>query len=726
MPPGNQSKSISIRQSLLRNLLLLVLAVSGAVLVVTILAGRNIVREISHTVIDSAATQTRMELDHFFETIHHQVLISQSWAADGLLDAGDPQALNAKFVPVLRNNPQISSMMVTDSAGVGYVLLRDALDPDKWMNRVVRVGAEGSTAEYRYWNDRAGTVREEKSEIDYDPRTRIWYSGSLETDRTDPSRSVHWTKPVIFYLTKDPGVTAGSHASLPDGRKIVVAFDLLLIDISRLTTRRIRPSDNGTAFVFVEDTQTRELRVVGLPRDPEFDNEDAIRRGLIVSPQAIADSNARLPLADDFSVGPVAAAVRSWRQQSEPRDGCKFRFLNDGGHWWGELKSYDLGQNRFWIGVAVPESDFLSDVNHQFWTIIGIELLALVAAIAMAIVLARSYGVPIEKLAATSRLIRELNLDADTDVSSRLLEIRDLAQSQRELITAMESFVRYVPLEVVRELVKRGDVARIGGSTMPLTILFTDIQGFTSIAEQMEPQQLAEHMAEYFNVMLEELGRRHATVDKFVGDAIVAFWGAPRPDADHDRNALESVLACRRSLASMNKRWQDRGLPTMVTRFGLATGEVVVGNIGAETRLNYTVLGDTVNLAARLEGLNKLYGTRVLVSGDTYHRVGEDFEFRRVDRVAVVGKTETVDIYELLGYRNEVPAETIEFARAYENVLDEFQSGKFDSALAAAHQLNVRYPGEQSVEYLVDLCSEYLGDPPQEPWDGANRLTRKY
>ncbi len=704
----------------------MILAVSGAILVVTIIAGRNVARDISHTVIDRALYQAEKELDHFFDSIRNQVLVGQRWAASQLLDADDTAALNSLFVPILEAHPQISSMMVSDSMGTGYLLLHDALQPDEWMNRVVTVEETGNEAYFRYWNVRSGEVREETKPTEYDVRNRIWYQESLKTDPDSPGNAVHWTKPVIFYLTKDPGITAGSHVTLPDGRQIVVAFDLLLLDVSRLTTRRIRPSLNGTAFVFVEDTETGDFRVVGLPRDPALDTDAALRDALIVTPQSVADAEAELPRADDLTHGPVADTVSVWRQQSGNRSGSKFRFDRPDGPWWAELRSYDVGQNRFWIGVAVPESDFLANVNRQLWTVIGIELLALAAATGMALMLARNYGVPIEKLAENSRRIRSLDLDVDADLPSSLAEIRDLAQSQRELVSAMGSFVRYVPLEVVRELVRQGNVAQIGGREMPLTILFTDIEGFTSIAERMPPQQLAEHMAEYFNVMLAELGQRGATVDKFVGDAIVAFWGAPRPDEQHNRNALLSVLACQHSLSVMNQDWQSRQRPSMPTRFGLATGEVVVGNIGAESRLSYTVLGDAVNLAARLEALNKRYGTKILVSGDTREHASGEFLFRRIDRVAVVGKSETVDIYELLGVEGEVSQDRLGFARAYEKALDQFQAGEFAAATDAAERLKQRFPDDRSVELLMDACEQYLQNPPTSPWDGANRLTRKY
>ena len=718
-------KGISIRRSLLRNLVLLILLTSGAILAVTVVAGKHAVEDLSRTLIEKAAEQTEKELEHFFGSVHGQVLIGREWAKSDMLDADHPLALNALFVPILEQNRQLSSMMVSESTGTGYLLLRDALNPHQWVNRVIHIKEGGNEAYKRYWNTQTGAVREETIPMNYDSRTRLWYKGSMKTVHGTKGKEVFWTKPVIFLTTKDPGITAGTHYTHPDGRSVVVAYDLLLLDIARLTTKRIRPSKNGTAFVLVEDKEKNELRVVGLPKDVRFSNDNEIKKELIVVPQTVADAAAHLPRADDFGIGPIAFAVKAWKESGMEGKGATFSFEGANGDWWAGMRPFDVGQNRFWIGVAVPERDFLGEVERQQEIVLGIALLALFAAIIMAIFLARGYGKPLEQLVLTSQRIRSLDLHLDSPVNSRLREINDLAHSQRELISAMQSFVRYVPLEVVRELVKRGAVAQIGGKTESLTILFTDVRGFTSISEKMTPQELAEHMAEYFEMMLGEIRMHGATVDKMVGDAIIAFWGAPKPDENHAEHALTSTLACRERLAEKNAEWEARGLPPMPTRFGIATGDVVVGNIGAATRLNYTVLGDTVNLAARLEGINKLYGTEILVSESVKDSVSEGFAWRRVDQVAVKGKSKAVNIYELLGREGQLPQGDARFAKKYEEALELFQEKEFNTAKSVALHLRSLRSDDASVLRLIACCEDFLENPPPEDWDGATRLNKK-
>jgi adenylate cyclase len=265
----------------------------------------------------------------------------------------------------------------------------------------------------------------------------------------------------------------------------------------------------------------------------------------------------------------------------------------------------------------VPNRDLLEGITQLRIYLLVATFVALAAALIYAFLLARSYSQPLEALASQSARIRNLEFHADAKIEAKLREFKQLAEAQEQSLTALRSFARYVPLEVVKELVEKGEVARIGGRLQTLTILFTDVADFTRISESMLPEALANHMAEYFQAIIDILQRHAATVDKIVGDGIVAFWGAPNPIQDQAEQAIKAVLECQDKLEAQNTEWLMKGRPPLPTRFGLATGPVVVGNIGARTRLAYTVLGDTVNLASRIESLNKVYGTNVLVDDGT-------------------------------------------------------------------------------------------------------------
>ena len=233
---------------------------------------------------------------------------------------------------------------------------------------------------------------------------------------------------------------------------------------------------------------------------------------------------------------------------------------------------------------------------------------------------------------------------------------------------------------------------------------------------------LTAQMAEYFDVMLRTLRASGATIDKLIGDAIVAFWGAPNPVPEHPVRAVEAVLACERNLAELNRRWVAAGKPPLPTRYGLTTGKVLVGNVGTASRLHYTVLGDVVNLASRLEGANKQYGTRVLAEETTVRRAGADVAWRRVDRVAVKGRKGAVNVYELLGRASEVEPEVLASARTYEEALTACHERRFDDALERLHALDDADP---AVLRLLHLCRRLRSDPPPADWDGVSHLSTK-
>jgi adenylate cyclase len=277
----------------------------------------------------------------------------------------------------------------------------------------------------------------------------------------------------------------------------------------------------------------------------------------------------------------------------------------------------------------------------------------------------------------------------------------------------------------VKKLVAKGEVAKIGGRTEILTLLFTDIAGFTSISESMTPEALTHHMAGYFQAMIDMLQEHGATVDKIVGDGIVAFWGAPTPVSDQAARAVRAVLRCQDKLHVLNEKWQVEGKPAFPTRFGLARGPVVVGNIGSSTRLSYTVLGDAVNLASRLEGLNKIYGTTILADDSVYQECVQRFTWRRLDRIVVVGKTQPAEIYEVLGEADGVAAPRLAAAKRYEAAWEQYKSGDFAKALAELEGFETEFGEDQAVRRLRQICEDYRRQPPPPGWDGIVKMVEK-
>jgi len=696
-------RTVAIRWSLFRNLVLLVVLVVGAVLLTTLVTARQHAETVSRSLIERTLDHSHSAVDDFFAPVVSSLRMARRWTELGLVDVEDPAAFNRLFIPVMREAPQISAINVGDDAGRGLALLRLG---EVWRNRRVDPPAWGPGLEFAEWSDAQTPVRswriDEPSDAErYDPRTRDWFRAARESGATKESGTIHWTRPYAFFTTGEPGITAAIDLETPDGEPIVLAIDVLLEDLSEFT-RQLEVSPAGLAMLVTATGQ-----VMGLPGDARFELPEARRAALLAHVDALD-----VPLLSD------AIAARRRIGGSDPPT---LRFESGDAGYWGGARDFVLGYDQtLKMVVIVPEEDLLGAIERQRLFFGGIALGALGVASVMALLLARRYAIPLRQLVGRSDRVRELDLQPDAPIRTRIRELSQLAQAQEQMRAALDSFVRYVPADVVRELLQRGEAARIGGHRQELTILFTDITGFTGIAETMSPEALTAHMAEYFEALLAIIrADGYGTVDKLVGDAIVAFWGAPIADGDHAPHAVEAVLRCVERLASLNAKWQSEGLPALPTRFGLASGPVIVGNVGSPSRLSYTALGDAVNVASRVEGLNRFYGTTALATGPVRALTGDRFCWRQVDAVRARGRREPVELLEPLGLAGEVPEQRLAFARSYEEALALYRARRFGAALERLESLARAAPEDLSVRRLAERARHFDAAPPPKSWDGV-------
>lgn len=323
----------------------------------------------------------------------------------------------------------------------------------------------------------------------------------------------------------------------------------------------------------------------------------------------------------------------------------------------------------------VPFDDFFGRMLQTQHEVLGMILIILVLSACVVIYFAGRISSPIVVLAEEVNKIRKLNLNSDVRVVSNVKEIALIDTAIDAMRRVVRSFARYVPKEIVRDLFQKQDEIALGGEKMPVTIFFSDVAGFTSIAESHSMDVLTPLLEEYFDAMTKIILSTHGTIDKFLGDGIMAFWGAPIPFADHAARACNSALLCNAMLSKLNQKRREKGLPEFQTRFGINTGVVIVGNIGTEDRMNYTVIGDAVNITSRLQEVDKVYHTSIIISESTYQELGEEFIARPLDYVAVKGKKEKTKIYELIGKNGKEPETQVteaqialckDFTKAYE------------------------------------------------------------
>ena len=295
-------------------------------------------------------------------------------------------------------------------------------------------------------------------------------------------------------------------------------------------------------------------------------------------------------------------------------------------------------------------------------------------------------------------------------------------EKSRKWITSI--FGKYVSPVVINHLLLNPDKIKLGGEKRNITIFFSDIRGFTPISEKMNPEELVHLLNEYLNEMTSIIIKNQGLVDKFMGDAIMAFWGAPYDLSNHAEIACLSSLEMIEKLSDLQKKWKQQGIPFFEIGIGLNSGEAIVGNMGSSTRFDYTAIGDNVNLASRMEGLNKIYGTNMILTEKTFEFVKDKFETRKLDAVKVKGKRKSIFIYELVCRKNELSNKQQDFIRSYEEGLELYFGKKWEEAIKIFQNI-LKDKDDKATSVLITRCQQFIKNPPLKEWDGVWTMETK-
>jgi adenylate cyclase len=319
------------------------------------------------------------------------------------------------------------------------------------------------------------------------------------------------------------------------------------------------------------------------------------------------------------------------------------------------------------------------------------------------------------------RHIAGFDLDKVRRHASRVTEIENLSGAIADMAGGLAAFRKYIPADLVRVLVREGVEPRPGGTIKPLTILFADIAGFTGLSERLG-DRIVPLLSSYLDTMSREVSGHGGTIDKFIGDAVMAFWGAPTANPEHAADACRTALACQRALRESGLA-DDAGRPLRV-RIGLNSGDVLVGNIGSEFRLNYTVIGDAVNVASRLESANKEYGTDIIIGEETRRLAGDRILVRELDRLTVYGRAHGIAVYELLGMTEDgavlPPCMTL-----YQSGLSAYRDRRFEAAAELFEQTLRARDTDHPARLMLERCRALVRQPPGDDWDATNAMQAK-
>lgn len=430
----------------------------------------------------------------------------------------------------------------------------------------------------------------------------------------------------------------------------------------------------------------------------------------------IRKENDRLLMAtmNDVANDDAREAYRLRREAG--RDDFFFRSPRNGDEISASFTRFPGSFGQPWeVIVLTPTSDFvgpLERTNRQMIFLIGaltgIELLLIYF-------FSRLLSRPIEGVSRELRSVEDLSFSRGTPATSIIKEIKDLQLAAALFETSLRSFSSFVPIDVVRKLIKTGTPLTLGVEQRFVTVLFADLQDFSGLAEQMAPDDLLGQLSVYFEAVSHAIAEEHGTVDKFIGDGIMAFWGAPAHRPDHVLRACCGALRSTRRMRRINDSWTAEGRPRLHLRIGLHCADVLVGNVGSSERLSYTVMGDGVNVAARLESINKSFGTTICISDSVLEAAGEDIIARPIKTIQVKGRKNQFMIYELMGIRNSTDPESsapdhaerlCEMTRA---ASDLFEQGRLDEAAEHYRNISLAFPDDPVAKSMLAICAAARG-----------------
>jgi adenylate cyclase len=618
----------------------------------------------------------------------------------GTIRTSDEGKREFLFLALLRSQPSLSWISLGFPDG-GFFGARKASETEIDMIEV-KWDAATHTAQQRtdYYTPEIGDIIFDNREFEpstYDATAQPWYRRAVE--QNGPG----WNRVSNFPGSNRQAIST-STPLIVDNRFVAVIN--VVIDLSRLSQflSTLQVGKTGTVVVL-----NRNGNVIASP-DPSAVEQQ--QNGEMPRLRTLSQDNKLLRAVSDYlSRGTVDLGALSETRQIKFSDYF--------------LTFAPLGFDDWVVVTVIPASDFLATIERNAMLLIAaLAFLTLLIATLAVLSANRLIGTPLLRIAGQLRHIESFELGGIVRLNSPLRELDNLSAVLTQMSRGLASFQKYIPTSLVRTLVARGVEASPGGRQQVLTVLFTDIVGFTGLSERLG-DAIVPVLSEYLELASAAIAGHNGTIDKFIGDAVMAFWGAPTPNEQHAVEACAAALDFRRRLRQRcTEIERSGGLPLRI-RIGINTGRMLVGNIGSSERLSYTVIGDAVNVASRLEAVNKRYGTEILIGEDTRAAAGAAILVRRLDTVTVYGRMQEGAIYELLGMADEGLREPPEWVRAYQTGLDVYARMDWAGAIELFRAAIATRGGDRPSEIFIERCENYRASPPPEDWTAVSVLAEK-
>ena len=503
-----------------------------------------------------------------------------------------------------------------------------------------------------------------------------------------------WFKVLDHPIGQRPSIAFAGPIEVYQERQGVLA---IIIEYTRFANflAQLEVGRTGTAFIFDDSGE------------------------LIAAPDKEADE--LHPARSQETLLPLARMVLAQAGDADRKEAWRGRMTSRGGEAY-EVALTSLPFPGWSLATVIPEAEFLGPVETTLRRlIIGLSAGALLAALLSAWLVRSVIAAPLARVVGEIRHVEDFELDRVRRHPSRLAEISSLSGAIAEMAAGLSAFRKFIPADLVRSLLSQGVEAKPGGSIQQLTVMFIDVAGFTGLSERMG-DRVVSLLSRYLDAVSEVIVANGGTIDKFIGDAVMAFWGAPTAQQDHALRCCRAALACRQAIEAADV-CDDQGDPLQI-RIGVNSGRMLVGNIGSELRLNYTVIGDAVNVASRLEGASKQYGTQILIGAETRRLIGDAFIVREIDSIVVYGRTEGLAVYELIGLA-EAGNENTAWIASYEEGLSRYRRRDFSGAIIRFEAVLGGRPHDRPASLLLEQCRRLQQSGVDEEWSSVATLKAK-
>jgi adenylate cyclase len=697
---SRQRNGLPLALVLIATVSLLLVLVAGTVIAENYRRSVALAMEIGDEQFGSLRTEIAVQEQELVEPLATELSVL---AAAPELGRGQADALASSFMRVLVANPQITEIRAAYDDGTAFAIAN--LPADGRLRSALAAPAEARFAERRVTTNGA-IVTIAWAYLDEQGARLGDFANDLPAMKAAPPAWVvaaHAAGGEVVQTKAD--VIPSLHAAGPtytaafDGAKPgVIAADIAVSTLSHMLAT-LKSSDDDVLFLFDDAGH--------LVASPDSD------------PLVEADGALALAAADQLSA-PAAKALLSRFRESGPF--ATADMVVAGAPFIGaviRIGREDEPGPATYLALALPDVTFTGRFLSIGRESVAISLVILLASIPLVFVIARGLARPLSALQQVTDHIAKLDMSQPIAVPTRIREIAALAGSVAHMRNALGEIAKFVPKSLVQDLLSSGATLGVEGERRELTLMFSDVRGFTTLAESTPADALMAQMSAYFDALAGAVVAHRGTIDKYIGDAIFAFWNAPRLNESHATAACAAVIAARDASRALNAAWAARGLPAWETTFSLHCGEVVVGNVGTRDRLNYTAVGTAVNVAARLQGLNKVYGTEILVSEAIVTAADAAFAFRPLDLVLPKGALQPVRIYELSAEADQAKG------RAWDQVWERYQARAWRAAYSAIVDFTERFPEDALGEVYRARISAFLASPPPASWDGVTRYETK-